>query len=79
MIRDWSLEEAARSDEDRGRRPRASYFVASDKEDDQPIRSSGSAFSLPTTTNSSGTSVLAYPGSTKGRTTSMLVEERAQG
>jgi hypothetical protein len=50
------LEEAARSEEDRGRRPGASYFVASENEDDEPDRSSGSAFSHPISIVSSGAS-----------------------
>jgi hypothetical protein len=50
------LEEADRSEEDCGRRPGASYFVASEDEDDEPVRSSDSAFSRPTFTVSSSAS-----------------------
>jgi hypothetical protein len=39
------LEEAASSEEDRGRRLDASYFVASKNEDDEPVRSSDSSLS----------------------------------
>jgi hypothetical protein len=65
------LEEAARSEEDRGRRLGASYFVASKNEDDEPVRSSDSSFSRPTSTVSPGASLsktispsVTYLGST---------------
>jgi hypothetical protein len=58
IIRDSpKLEEAARREEDRGRRLGASYFVASKNEEDEPVRSSDSSFSRPTSTVSSGASL----------------------
>jgi hypothetical protein len=65
------LEEAARSEEDRGCRLGASYFVASKNEDDEPVRSSDSSFSRPNSTGSSGATLsktispsVTYLGST---------------
>jgi hypothetical protein len=65
------LEEAARSEEDCGRRLGASYFVASKNEEDELVRSSDSSFSRLTSTVSSGASLskpispsVTYLGST---------------
>jgi hypothetical protein len=57
IIRESPKLEAASSDEDRGRRLDASYFVASKNEDNEPVRSSDSSFSRPTSTVSSGASL----------------------
>jgi hypothetical protein len=57
------LEEAARSEEDRGRRPGASYFVVSENEDNEPVSSLGTAFTRPNSTAFSGASSLSTPTS----------------
>jgi hypothetical protein len=57
------LKEAARSEEDRGSRPGASYFVVSENEDNEPVSSLGTAFTRPTSTAFSGASSLSTPTS----------------
>jgi hypothetical protein len=55
------FEEAARNEDDRGRRPGTSYFVANENADEKPVDLSNNIFSRPTVSVSSSASSISVP------------------
>jgi hypothetical protein len=60
------LEDAARNEDDHGRRPGTSYFVVSENADESPVSLSNNIFSRPTVNVSSNASSLSVPTTSSG-------------